>query len=157
CPTARSAAWARSNSSSRSSSAAGPVPASVCIALRRSYGEGGSRRNGARGGRFSVYAHGNRPRARHDPGKISTITVPQMTHVPSGYRVAFLDWLGCACAGATERAPQAMRALGDDVGARVAFAGTAGHVLDYDDTLPDGIAHISAPCAPAALVLADEL
>ncbi len=80
-----------------------------------------------------------------------------MTHVPPGYGIAFLDWLGCACAGAGERAAQAMRALGDDLPARVAFAGTAGHVLDYDDTLPDGIAHVSAPCASAALVLADEL
>ena len=80
-----------------------------------------------------------------------------MTHVPSGYVVAFLDWLGCACAGSRERAAQAVRALGDDLPARVAFAGTAGHVLDYDDTLPDGVAHVSAPCAPAALVLADEL
>jgi 2-methylcitrate dehydratase PrpD len=29
--------------------------------------------------------------------------------------------------------------------------------LDYDDTLPDGVAHVSAPCAPAALMVADEL
>ncbi len=75
----------------------------------------------------------------------------------SGYRAAFLDWLACACAGAGERAARAVRALGDDVAARVAFAGTAGHVLDYDDTLPDGVAHVSATCAPAALVLAAEL
>jgi 2-methylcitrate dehydratase PrpD len=75
----------------------------------------------------------------------------------SGYGVAFLDWLGCACAGREERAAVAMRALGDELPARVAFAGAAGHVLDYDDTLPDGVAHVSAPCAPAALVLADEL
>jgi 2-methylcitrate dehydratase PrpD len=80
-----------------------------------------------------------------------------MTHVPSGYGVAFLDWLGCACAGSQERAPQALRALGDELPARVAFAGAAGHVLDYDDTLPDGVAHVSTPCAAAALVLADEL
>jgi 2-methylcitrate dehydratase PrpD len=74
-----------------------------------------------------------------------------------GYGVAFLDWLGCACAGSRERAPQALRSLGDGLPARVAFAAAAGHVLDYDDTLPDGVAHVSAPCAPAALVLADEL
>jgi 2-methylcitrate dehydratase PrpD len=73
----------------------------------------------------------------------------------SGYGVAFLDWLGCACAGSRERAAQAALALGDDLPARVAFAGVAGHVLDYDDTLPDGVAHVSAPCAPAALVVAD--
>jgi 2-methylcitrate dehydratase PrpD len=75
----------------------------------------------------------------------------------SGYGVAFLDWLACACAGREERAAVAMRALGDEAPARVAFAGAAGHVLDYDDTLPDGVAHVSAACAPAALVLADEL
>ncbi|HEX3979448.1 MAG TPA: MmgE/PrpD family protein [Solirubrobacteraceae bacterium] len=75
----------------------------------------------------------------------------------SGYGVAFLDWLGCACAGREERAAVAMLALGDELPARVAFAGAAGHVLDYDDTLPDGVAHVSAPCAPAALVLAGEL
>jgi 2-methylcitrate dehydratase PrpD len=80
-----------------------------------------------------------------------------MTDVSSAYGVAFLDWLGCASAGARERAPQAVLSLGADLPARVAFAGTAGHVLDYDDTLPDGVAHVSAPCAPAALVLAAEL
>jgi 2-methylcitrate dehydratase PrpD len=80
-----------------------------------------------------------------------------LTHVSPAYGVAFLDWLACAGAGAGERAAQAVRALGDELPARVAFAGTAGHVLDYDDTLADGIAHVSAPCAPAALVLADEL
>jgi 2-methylcitrate dehydratase PrpD len=80
-----------------------------------------------------------------------------VTHVPSGYGVAFLDWLGCACAGSRERAAVAAAALGDELPARVAVAGTAGHVLDYDDTLPDGVAHVSAPCAPAALVVAAEL
>ncbi len=71
--------------------------------------------------------------------------------------MAFLDWLGCACAGSRERAAVAAAALGDELPARVAFAGTAGHVLDYDDTLPEGVAHVSAPCAPAALVVASEL
>ena len=80
-----------------------------------------------------------------------------MTHVSSGYGVAFLDWLGCACAGSGERAARGVLGLGDELPARVAFAGVAGHVLDYDDTLPDGVAHVSAPCAPAALVVADEL
>jgi 2-methylcitrate dehydratase PrpD len=75
----------------------------------------------------------------------------------SGYGVAFLDWLGCAYAGSRERAAVSVRSLGDELPDRVAFAGTAGHVLDYDDTLPDGVAHVSAPCAPAALVLAAEL
>lgn len=36
-------------------------------------------------------------------------------------------------------------------------AGTAGHVLDFDDTYVPGLAHLSAPTAPAALVLGAEL
>jgi 2-methylcitrate dehydratase PrpD len=68
--------------------------------------------------------------------------------------VAFVDWLACASGGAQERAAQAVRATGDDLLTAVAFAGTAGHVLDYDDTFSDGVAHVSATCAPAALVLA---
>jgi 2-methylcitrate dehydratase PrpD len=71
--------------------------------------------------------------------------------------VAFTDWLACACAGAGERAALAARAAGDDLTAAVAFAATAGHVLDYDDTFADGVAHVSAACAPAALVVAADL
>ena len=73
------------------------------------------------------------------------------------YAVAFTDWLACASAGADERAARAVRAYGTDLLADVAFAGTAGHVLDFDDTFSDGVAHVSATCAPAALVLAAEL
>jgi 2-methylcitrate dehydratase PrpD len=73
--------------------------------------------------------------------------------VSGGYRVALTDWLACAARGAREPAPRAAAALGD----RVAFAGAAGHVLDFDDTYLPGIAHLSAPTAPAALVLAAEL
>ncbi|MDQ3675483.1 MAG: MmgE/PrpD family protein, partial [Actinomycetota bacterium] len=40
--------------------------------------------------------------------------------------------------------------------ARVAAAGAAGHVLDLDDTYQPGLAHLSAPTAPAALVLGAE-
>ena len=75
----------------------------------------------------------------------------------SRYTVAFLDWLACACAGARERAARATRALGGDLLATVAFVATAGHVLDFDDTFSDGVAHVSAATAPAALVLAAEL
>jgi 2-methylcitrate dehydratase PrpD len=71
----------------------------------------------------------------------------------SGYQGALVDWLACASRGAREPAPQAARELGD----RVVFAGTAGHVLDFDDTYLPGIAHLSAPTAPAALVVAAEL
>jgi 2-methylcitrate dehydratase PrpD len=70
------------------------------------------------------------------------------------YAIAFTDWLACACAGAEQRAAKAVRASGTDLLADVAFAATAGHVLDFDDTFSDGVAHVSATCAPAALVLA---
>ena len=73
------------------------------------------------------------------------------------YRAAFVDWLACACAGADERAARAVRASGGDLLADVAFAATAGHVLDFDDTFADGVAHVSAASAPAALVLAAHL
>ncbi|MGO9751334.1 MAG: MmgE/PrpD family protein [Solirubrobacteraceae bacterium] len=73
------------------------------------------------------------------------------------YLTAFTDWLACACAGASERAATAMRAGGDDLLADVAFAATAGHVLDFDDTFSAGVAHVSAATAPAALVLAAHL
>ena len=71
--------------------------------------------------------------------------------------MALTDWLACASAGRLERAATAARAGGADVQARVAFAATAGHVLDFDDTLADGVIHVSATTAPAALVLAAHL
>ncbi|MDH3397326.1 MAG: MmgE/PrpD family protein, partial [Acidimicrobiia bacterium] len=67
-----------------------------------------------------------------------------------GYRQASLDWLACAWAGRNERAPKASRANRDD---RVASLAVSGHVLDFDDTYGPGLAHLSAPTAPAALVL----
>jgi 2-methylcitrate dehydratase PrpD len=76
--------------------------------------------------------------------------------VPAAYLTAFTDWVACAAAGAGERAAVATRDAGSDLLAAVAFAGTAGHVLDYDDTFPAGVAHVSAATAPAALVLAAE-
>ena len=66
------------------------------------------------------------------------------------YRVALLDWVACAARGAGEPAARAARAAGDGVLDRVAFAGTAGHVLDFDDTYLPGLAHLSAPTAPSA-------
>ncbi len=75
----------------------------------------------------------------------------------SAYAVAMIDWLACACAGVDARAARAVRGSGDDLLTRVAFAATAGHVHDFDDTFSDGVAHVSATCAPAALVLAAEL
>src|SRR3954449_829075 len=66
------------------------------------------------------------------------------------YRTALNDWLSCASAGREQHAARAALALGDPV----VFAGTAGHVLDFDDTYLPGLAHLSAPTAPAALALA---
>jgi len=83
-------------------------------------------------------------------------TARQVEHEPL-YEVAFADWLACACGGRDARAAVAMRSSGDDLLTSVAFAATAGHVLDYDDTFPEGVAHVSAACAPAALVLAAHL
>ena len=68
------------------------------------------------------------------------------------YAAAFLDWLACAEGGWDEPAPRAARAAGD----AVAALGAAGHVLDFDDTFLPGIAHLSAPVAPAALCVAAE-
>src|SRR5512144_546634 len=68
------------------------------------------------------------------------------------YRLALLDWLACAAGGWEEPAARAARAGGD----RIAALGAAGHVLDFDDTWLPGIAHLSAPTAPAALELAAE-
>jgi 2-methylcitrate dehydratase PrpD len=69
------------------------------------------------------------------------------------YRVAFLDWLACAEGGRDQPASWAAQAAGDPVAA----LGAAGHVLDFDDTFLPGIAHLSAPVAPAALYVAAEI
>ena len=69
--------------------------------------------------------------------------------MPADYRAAFTDWMACASRGASEPAARAAAAAGDPVVA----LGTAGHVLDFDDTYLPGMAHLSAPVAPAALVL----
>src|SRR3954464_10004012 len=68
------------------------------------------------------------------------------------YPTALLDWLGCAVGGWEERAARAARTAGHPVVA----LGTAGHVLDYDDTYLTGLAHLSAPVAPVALLAAAE-
>src|SRR3954464_9411018 len=80
------------------------------------------------------------------------------------YRVAFLDWLAWAQGGGAETAasgppgapgpgPGAAGGAADPAAAR----GAGGHVLDFDDTFLPGIAHLSAPVAPAALYVAAEL
>src|SRR5947209_8497957 len=55
------------------------------------------------------------------------------------YAVALADWLACAYAGAGERAARAVQTSGDDLLTRVAFAATAGHVHDFDDTFSHGV------------------
>src|SRR3954452_18185130 len=68
------------------------------------------------------------------------------------YRAALLDWMACAIRGRSEPAARAAAAAGDGLLERVAALGAAGHVLDFDDTYLPGIAHLSAPVAPAAIV-----
>ena len=75
------------------------------------------------------------------------------------YADALLDWLTCAAAGRAEPAARAAAAaLAGDGGpeGRAAAAAAAGHVLDFDDTYLPGVAHLSAPTAPAALVVGAE-
>jgi 2-methylcitrate dehydratase PrpD len=77
--------------------------------------------------------------------------------VEDGHRRALLDWLACAAGGAGEPACRAAAAAGGGLPGRVVQAAAAGHALDFDDTWLPGLAHLSAPTAPAALVLAAEL
>jgi 2-methylcitrate dehydratase PrpD len=71
----------------------------------------------------------------------------------SAHAAALLDWLACAYGGREQRAARAARAAGDGLLETVAWLGTAGHVLDFDDTYLPGIAHLSAPTAPAAIAV----
>ncbi|HEY8866903.1 MAG TPA: MmgE/PrpD family protein [Solirubrobacteraceae bacterium] len=70
------------------------------------------------------------------------------------YRAALLDWMACAVGGRDEPAARAARVGGDGLLETVTALGTAGHVLDFDDTYLPGIAHLSAPVAPAAIAVA---
>lgn len=70
------------------------------------------------------------------------------------YRRAFQDWLACAYAGQQEPAARHVRAAGEGSSSDQSLAiGTAGHVLDFDDTYVPGLLHLSAATAPAALVV----
>jgi 2-methylcitrate dehydratase PrpD len=73
------------------------------------------------------------------------------------YRVGLMDWLACAFAGREQTAATAARAAGGDLTDRVIAAGAAGHVLDFDDTYMPGLAHLTAPVAPAACLLGAEV
>jgi hypothetical protein len=65
--------------------------------------------------------------------------------------------MACAVGGNGEPATRAARGAGEGLLQRVTALGTAGHVLDYDDTYLPGVAHLSAPAAPAALALGAQL
>src|ERR687891_2922785 len=73
------------------------------------------------------------------------------------YKFGLIDWLACANAGREQRAAVVARVTASDLYGRVAAAATAGHVLDFDDTFLPGLAHLSAPVAPAACVLGAEV
>jgi 2-methylcitrate dehydratase PrpD len=72
------------------------------------------------------------------------------------YEAALLDWLACAYGGRDQPAARAAH-VGDGPLEEVAWLATAGHVLDFDDTYLPGIAHLSAPTAPAAISTAARL
>jgi 2-methylcitrate dehydratase PrpD len=92
--------------------------------------------------------------AMGDAGGGSTTALEELD---SRYRIAFLDWLGCSSGGACERAARCARAAAEGVSGRAFAAAVAGHALDFDDTYVPGLAHLSAPTAPVALVLGAEL
>src|SRR5215218_8923374 len=71
----------------------------------------------------------------------------------AAHRAALLDWMACAVRGRSEPAARAAAAAGEGLLERVAALGAAGHVLDFDDTFLPGIAHLSAPVAPAAIAV----
>lgn len=74
----------------------------------------------------------------------------------AGYATAFLDWLACAVGGWDRPATRAARKHSVSVEDRAVALGTSGHVLDFDDTYLPGLAHLSAPTAPAALAIGAE-
>ena len=87
-------------------------------------------------------------------------------------RHCVLDWFGCAVAGSRQPAAEILRDLfGQRTGNSTVIGsglkleaptaallnGTAGHLLDYDDTGALVGCHSTAPVLPAALALAEEL
>lgn len=85
-----------------------------------------------------------------------------VSDIDARYRHAFLDWLACAVGGLSEARRIDIRDVGrnqPDSGAfsEVVMFGTAGHILDYDDTYPPGLSHLSAATAPVALSLGARL
>lgn len=89
--------------------------------------------------------------------RVGTMPVTRGSGLDPRYRASFLDWLACATAGAAERAARCALATAAGLSERVLAAGVAGHVLDFDDTYVPGLAHLSAPTAPVALIVGAEL
>jgi 2-methylcitrate dehydratase PrpD len=73
------------------------------------------------------------------------------------YTLALSDWLACAVAGSDSRAARAARHNADGQDGQLIALGTAGHVLDFDDTFAPGLSHVTAPLAPVALVVGREV
>jgi 2-methylcitrate dehydratase PrpD len=73
------------------------------------------------------------------------------------YAIALSDWLACAVAGSDTRAARAARHAADGQDGQLIALGTAGHVLDFDDTFAPGLSHVSAPLAPVALLVGREV
>ena len=69
------------------------------------------------------------------------------------YTAAFRDWLACAIAGANTATARSAAQLGSSLDDRLIAAGTAGHVLDFDDTYAPGLSHVSATIGPVVLLL----
>jgi len=69
------------------------------------------------------------------------------------YTAALCDWLACAIAGADTATARSAAQLGSSLDDRLIALGTAGHVLDFDDTYAPGLSHISAPIGPVVLLM----
>jgi 2-methylcitrate dehydratase PrpD len=79
-------------------------------------------------------------------------TGPRLT-----YEDSLLDWLACVIGGMPSAVTSSTRELGADVSGRIITLGAAGHALDFDDTYLPGLVHLSAPVAPVAVVVGDEV
>ena len=100
---------------------------------------------------------GSREQTGHRTGSHGQAGERTGSREQTGYRTALLDWLACAVAGADQPAARCARSLVGGAPARAFAAAAAGHVLDFDDTYTPGLAHLSAPTAPVALVVGAEV
>lgn len=75
-------------------------------------------------------------------------------HLLERTKLCLLDWLGCAIAGMPiAREMTKSIGAGFDTGGEALLLGIAGHVLDYDDTLPEALTHPSAVIWPSLLAV----